>query len=89
MTIGYSSAGTGLWTNSYTGQGAWWQRGGCGGGWEWRVYVTGNAYANGGAPEVATLAYSTAGTALWTNHYLGGATCRPKLWRQVVTETCL
>src|ERR1035437_2669668 len=74
-TIAYSGAGVGLWTNAYNGTGNGSDKAiGVAVGRGGRVFVTGNAIAAGGSSEVATLAYSTAGAALWTNHYAGGLT---------------
>ncbi len=74
VTIKYSSAGVPLWTNRYNGsanqddrayalavdaQGA--------------AYVTGASIASSGGFDFATVAYSSAGVALWTNRYNGSA----------------
>jgi uncharacterized delta-60 repeat protein len=82
-TIAYSSAGVALWTNRYDAGGLY-NGGGSGGdtpsaialGGNGNVYVTGRSYAysltfNDWYPDYATVAYSSAGVALWTNRYNG------------------
>jgi hypothetical protein len=71
-TIKYSSAGTALWTNRYNGPGnsndyafAMAVDG------SGNVFVTGKSYGTNGYYDYATLKYSSAGTALWTNRYHG------------------
>lgn len=71
-TIKYSPAGTALWTNVYSGPG---NVGGKlnaavvdGAG---NVFVTGSSFGLSGYPNYATIAYSGAGVALWTNGYSG------------------
>jgi hypothetical protein len=71
-TIAYSSAGTPVWTNFYSGKpndvatphamavDAY-----------GNVYVTGQCRGNDGAFDCATVAYSSTGTPLWTNRYNG------------------
>jgi hypothetical protein len=71
VTIGYSSAGTPLWTNVYAGNGSYnavpYAISVDGGG---NVYVTGYAITgNGNVADFATIAYSNAGQPLWTNLY--------------------
>ena len=71
-TIAYSSGGVGLWTNRF---------GGSAGGDDYpqaiatdgvgHVYVTGYARDIGSGWDYATIAYSSAGVALWTNLYDG------------------
>ena len=75
VTIGYSPAGAPLWTNQYNGPGnsedfatalAVDHQG--------NVFVTGYSYAvpsPGSYFDYATIAYSMAGVALWTNRYSG------------------
>src|SRR5829696_791053 len=73
-TIKYSSAGVALWTNRYNGPGnsADYPRAmavdGSG-----NLFVTGSSpYGSGGVnPDYATIKYSGAGVALWTNRYNG------------------
>ena len=71
-TIKYSSAGAPLWTNRYNGPGngddsasavAVDLSG--------NVFVTGSSVASGGGSDYATIKYSGAGVALWTNRYNG------------------
>ena len=69
-TIKYSNTGAPLWTNRYTGIT---NSGGLefavavdGGG---NVFVTGYSPGIGPPPDYATVAYSSAGVALWTNYY--------------------
>ncbi len=73
-TIKYSNAGKPLWTNHYNGPGS--------SGDEayavavdddGNVYVTGLSKSTGsnGSEDYATIAYSSAGAALWTNRYNG------------------
>ncbi len=74
LTVAYSSAGAPLWTNGYRGPSRF-------GGDQAlalavandRVYVTGGSPAldGTGLEEYATIAYSAAGTPLWTNRYSG------------------
>jgi hypothetical protein len=71
-TIAYSGAGVPLWTNRYTGSANWRDEAkavavdGSG-----NVFVTGSSVGNGGEYDYATIAYSGAGVALWTNRYSG------------------
>ena len=71
VTIAYSNAGQPLWTNRYSGpsnridQATALVVGGNG-----NVYVTGLSYGAGNY-DYATIAYSSAGSALWTNRYNG------------------
>ncbi|MCI0746486.1 MAG: SBBP repeat-containing protein [Verrucomicrobia subdivision 3 bacterium] len=74
VTIKYSNAGVSLWTNRYNGPGHSYDhargiavdRGG-------NVFVTGFTYDGGfGGVAMATVAYSSAGVPLWTNHFRGG-----------------
>jgi hypothetical protein len=71
-TIAYSGAGVGLWTNRYNGPGnsddyanamAVDDSG--------NVFVTGQSVGGDGSFDYATIAYSGAGVALWTNRYSG------------------
>ena len=73
-TIAYSGAGVALWTNRYNGPGgggrdyAWAIAVGPGG----NVFVTGFSIPTGTFySDYATVAYSGAGVALWTNRYNG------------------
>jgi hypothetical protein len=69
-TIAYSNAGLPLWTNRYNGPG---------GGTDEataiavdinaNVFVTGTSSGGGSKTDCATVAYSAAGTPLWTNRY--------------------
>jgi hypothetical protein len=82
-TIAYSSAGLALWTNRYDGGGLYNGNGNGGDspraiavGGNGNVYVTGSSYAysltyNDWYSDYATVAYSSAGVALWTNRYNG------------------
>ena len=71
-TIAYSNTGVPLWTNRYNGPGndddgayaiAVDRRG--------HVFVTGVSVSQGTGSDYATVAYSGAGTPLWTNRYNG------------------
>jgi hypothetical protein len=71
-TIAYSGTGVPLWTNRYNGPGnggdnaadmAIDNRG--------NVFVTGSSMGSGSTSDYATVAYSGAGVALWTNRYNG------------------
>lgn len=72
VTFGYSNTGALLWTNVYRGPGtrdfliaaALANNG--------NLYITGES-ANGADLEIATIAYSSIGTPLWTNRYHGPA----------------
>src|SRR5262249_24877059 len=71
-TIAYSSAGAPLWTNRYNGPGNSDDQAvavtvnGSG-----HVFVTGYSAGSGTGLDYATIAYSSAGAALWTNRYNG------------------
>lgn len=71
-TIAYSNAGVPLWTNVYHGPGNQWDYAtamavdSSG-----NVSVTGNSSGANGYYDYATIKYSGAGTALWTNRYSG------------------
>ncbi len=70
-TIKYSGAGVPLWTNRYNGTG---NRGD--GATALAVDTSGNVFVTGNSPgaissDYATIAYSSAGVALWTNRYNG------------------
>jgi hypothetical protein len=69
-TVAYSSAGTPLWTNSYSGTawaGTFASNIAVDG--EGTVYVAGATYGSVEGSGFATLAYSGTGTPLWTNRY--------------------
>jgi hypothetical protein len=72
VTIKYSSAGVGLWTNLYDGPGSFYDNAAAvavdGSG---NVYVTGTSDGIGTGHDFLTIAYSSAGTGLWTNRYNG------------------
>jgi uncharacterized delta-60 repeat protein len=74
-TINYSSAGLPLWTNRYNGPGnAYDQPNAVAVGAPGNAYVTGRSASNNSDPynyDYATIAYSSAGGPLWTNHYNG------------------
>jgi hypothetical protein len=72
-TIAYSSAGVPLWTNRYQGPGLGGTSGATGMALDrnGNVFVTGYSYGTDGYQHYATLAYSSAGTPLWTNQYIG------------------
>ncbi|MBI3851467.1 MAG: SBBP repeat-containing protein [Verrucomicrobia bacterium] len=74
-TIKYSSAGGPLWTNRYDGPGNNYDQANAvavdGNG---NVYVSGYSVGAGTGDDYATIAYSSAGVALWTNRYKAGAT---------------
>jgi len=72
VTLAYSSAGVPLWTNLYAGPGLnnddravglTVNKG--------KVSVLGSSIGSNPFADFATLAYSTAGTLLWTNHFNG------------------
>ena len=73
-TIAYAADGTGLWTNHYNGSGIFYDQlyalavDGSG-----NVVVTGYTSDSAGDIGFGTIAYSSAGTALWTNRYEGPA----------------
>ena len=73
-TIAYSSAGVPLWTNRYNGPGNGDDSGSAiavdSNG---NVIVTGRTYSGSGSTDYATIAYSSAGVALWTNRFNGSA----------------
>jgi uncharacterized delta-60 repeat protein len=67
-TIKYSSAGVPLWTNRYSGPG-----GGADRAYAVAVDASGNVfvagYSFGSSDDFATIKYSSAGVAIWTNRY--------------------
>src|SRR5437016_3227733 len=68
----YAQGGVPLWTNRYNGLGngddyAYAVAADSGG----NVFVTGYSTGSSGAPDYATVAYSSAGVPLWTNRYDG------------------
>ena len=72
MTIAYSSSGLPLWTNRYRGPGNGSDSGNAiaispNG----NVFVAGTSGGLGSGADYVTLAYSAAGTALWTNRFNG------------------
>lgn len=73
-TLAYSSAGTPLWTNRYSGTGS----GNSGANAivsdsSGNVVVTGHSPGGDSSDDYATVAYSWAGVPLWTNRYLGNS----------------
>jgi hypothetical protein len=74
-TIKYSSSGTPLWTNRYNGPGTGFNIDKPAGitydNKEGSFYVTGLSAGNGTDTDFATLKYSGAGMAVWTNRYNG------------------
>jgi hypothetical protein len=71
-TVKYSSTGVALWTNRYDGPGSGADAAlGIALDPNGNVYVTGYSTGSGGYYDYATLAYSSAGLALWTNRYSG------------------
>jgi hypothetical protein len=72
-TLAYSSAGVPLWTNRYRGPGNDHHAQALAVDGNGRVYVTGSSRGSGGYYDYATVAYSSAGVALWTNRYGGPA----------------
>ena len=74
ITLAYTSTGAGLWNNRYSGPGNSTDvpndlavdSGG-------NVYVTGYSAVIDGPSDYATIAYTSAGAALWTNRYPGGS----------------
>jgi hypothetical protein len=79
-TIAYSGAGIPLWTNTYKGGTAT----GLAVDGNGNVYVAGFSYVFTGSSYVGfdyvTIAYSAAGTALWTNRYNGPANGEDRPW---------
>ncbi|MCI0748835.1 MAG: SBBP repeat-containing protein, partial [Verrucomicrobia subdivision 3 bacterium] len=72
-TLAYSGAGVALWTNRYDGPGnSQDQVSALAVDSAGNVFVTGSLTASGGNSDYMTLAYSSAGVALWTNRYDGG-----------------
>ena len=71
VTIVYSDAGAPLWTNLYTALGNTDNASGLATDSSGNVYVTGSSLLTGGGYDFATVAYSSTGTALWTNRYDG------------------
>jgi hypothetical protein len=74
-TVAYSGNGTPLWTNRYNGPGNSWDQGNAiAVDTNGNVFVTGFSIGAGGPnalKDYVTLAYSSAGAALWTNRYHG------------------
>jgi hypothetical protein len=72
LVIKYSSAGVALWTNRYNGPASFNDEADAlavdSSG---NVFVTGYSHGSGVDSDYATLAYSAAGVALWTNRYNG------------------
>ncbi|MEO7300047.1 MAG: SBBP repeat-containing protein [Verrucomicrobiota bacterium] len=72
LTIAYSGTGMALWTNRYN-----WPGNGTNQvhavavDTSGNVFVTGSSYGNGSSEDYATIKYSGAGVALWTNRYNG------------------
>lgn len=65
--IAYSSGGTPLWTNRYSGGGAADMAVDQNG----KVFVTGSLNGIGGSSDLITIAFSTSGLPLWTNQFNG------------------
>jgi hypothetical protein len=87
-TVAYSSTGVPLWTNRYNGPGssdniahavAVDGRG--------NVIVTGHSASSAGDYDYATIAYSRAGVALWTNRYSGPGNLGDIAWAVAVDRT--
>jgi hypothetical protein len=71
-TIAYSGAGVALWTNRYNGPGNWDAAKAVATDGRGNVFVTGDSLGSGRVDsDFATIAYSSAGVALWTNRYNG------------------
>ncbi len=70
-TIKYSSAGVPLWTNRYSGPGHSDSASAVAVDRSDNVIVTGSSYGSGNQADYATIQYSSAGVALWTNRYNG------------------
>lgn len=72
-TIGYSTAGTPLWTNRYSGRAdvSYYPTAIAVDDKSGNVYVTGSSEGNV-THDYATVGYSSDGTPLWTNRYSGG-----------------
>jgi uncharacterized delta-60 repeat protein len=71
-TIKYSNAGAVLWTNRYNGPGNGSdQASAMAVDTNGNVFVTGYSYGNSSSSDYATIKYSDAGVALWTNRYNG------------------
>src|ERR1051325_8585353 len=72
VTIKYSNTGVALWTNRYNGPGnSYDQAYGVAVDGSDSVIVTGSSWGSGSYPDYATIKYSSAGVALWTNRYNG------------------
>ena len=69
-TVAYSSTGTALWVNRYRGMGDY-DEGEAVAVTGTTVLVAGASYNLASGYDLVTLAYSTAGTPLWTNRYNG------------------
>jgi uncharacterized delta-60 repeat protein len=71
VTVAYSSLGMPLWTNRYNGPANSADRAvAVAVGVNGRVFVAGDSY-NGNSDDYLTIAYTSGGTALWTNIYNG------------------
>ncbi|HEX5220922.1 MAG TPA: SBBP repeat-containing protein, partial [Verrucomicrobiae bacterium] len=72
VTIKYSSAGVALWTNRYNGPGNDYDDAyAVAVDGDDTVFVTGYSYSSAVSGDFATIAYSSTGAPLWTNHYNG------------------
>jgi uncharacterized delta-60 repeat protein len=72
VVLAYSSSGSLLWTNLYRGPGQGNDRvTGLAVTANGEVFVTGYSFATNGNTDYATIAYSAAGVALWTNRFHG------------------
>jgi len=72
VTVAYSSAGVPLWTNRYFGPDGTDMVEAMAVDGRGKVYVTGWSAGSEGTVNYATVAYSAAGAALWTNRYSDG-----------------
>lgn len=72
LTVAYSTNGLPLWTNFYNGPNDGYDDAyAVAADTNGNVYVTGSSMGVGTAQDFATIAYSSAGVALWTNRYNG------------------
>jgi beta-propeller repeat-containing protein len=72
LTIAYSGAGVAIWTNSYSSGAGYNSPSAIAADGKGNVFVTGDSWGGGASnSDYATVAYSGAGVALWTNRYNG------------------